>query len=65
MDQNALGQSDCRIFKSTISLERNEKSPIFCMLIQIHENLKLIEKYWGVLGQKWVMPFCSQDSKTD
>ena len=35
------------------------------MLIQIHENLKLIEKYWGVLGQKWVMPFCSQDSKTD
>ena len=35
--QNALGQSDCRSFKSTISLEQNdERSLIFCLLIQIH-----------------------------
>ena len=33
------------------------------MLIQIHRNLKFIEKYLGVLGQNWVTPFCSQDSK--
>ena len=25
MDQNDLGQSDCKIFKSTISLEKNDK----------------------------------------
>ena len=38
--QNALGQSDCRIFKSTISLSRTMwwKSLIFCILIQIYWN---------------------------
>ena len=30
------------------------KSPIFCMLMQIHRNYKLIEKYWFGHGQKWV-----------
>ena len=30
------------------------------MLIQIHGNLKLMEKYWGGHGKKWVWPFCSQ-----
>ena len=29
MDQNALGQSDCRIFKSTISLEQIDKKTWF------------------------------------
>ena len=39
MDQSVLSQSDCRIFKSTISLKQNdEKALIFCMLLQIHEN---------------------------
>ena len=31
------------------------------MLIQIHENYKLIEKQGGH-GQKWVCPLWSQDS---
>ena len=26
MNQNALGQSDCSIFKSTISLEQNDEN---------------------------------------
>ena len=29
MDQNALGQSDCRIFKSTIYLEQNDEKARF------------------------------------
>ena len=29
MDQNAVGQSDYRIFKSTISLEQNHKKAWF------------------------------------
>ena len=33
------------------------------MLIQIHANQTLIEKYWGESGQKWVWPLSSQDSK--
>ena len=28
-DQNALGQSDCRIFKSTISLQQNDEKVLF------------------------------------
>ena len=37
MGQNALGQSDCMIFKSTISLEKNDMNDLIsCMLIQIH-----------------------------
>ena len=27
---------------------------IFCMLIQIHKNLKLIKNLWGGHGQKWM-----------
>ena len=34
----ALGQSDCRNFKSTLSKIKRGNSLIFCMLIQIHEN---------------------------
>ena len=29
MDQNALGQSDCKIFKTTITLEKMIKKPDF------------------------------------
>ena len=29
MGQNALSQSDCRIFKSTISVEQNDEKPDF------------------------------------
>ena len=31
-------------------------------LIQIHENQKLIERYWGRHGQKWVWLLWSQDT---
>ena len=37
MGQNAPGQSDCRIFKSTLSQEKFTKCLIFDMFIQIHE----------------------------
>ena len=33
MDENALGQSDCRVFKSNISLEENETAWFF-----LHDN---------------------------
>ena len=42
MVQNALDRSDCRIFKSNISLEYDTYSL----------KLKLIEKYWGRYGHK-------------
>ena len=39
MGQNALSQSDCRIFKSNISPKQiDEMALFFCMLIQIHKN---------------------------
>ena len=51
-------QSDCRISRT-----QRWKSLIFCMLIQINGNQKLIEKYWGGLGQKWVWSLRSKDTK--
>ena len=64
MSQNVLSQSDCRIFKSIISLKQNgERALYFCMLIHVHGNQKLIEKSWGWCDQKWVWPLCSWDSK--
>ena len=35
------------------------------MLTQIHINQKLIKKFWGGCGQRWVWPVWSQDSKID
>ena len=51
-DQNTLGQSDCRSFKSTI-----------WKFIELQGNEKMIETYWGKRGQKWVWLLWSQDSK--
>ena len=42
MNQNALGQSDCRIFKLNIHLAQNDEIVYFCMLIQIKSSLKNI-----------------------
>ena len=46
MGQNALGKSDCRIFKSTISLEENDEKAWFfaCwyIFIEIRSSLKNI-----------------------
>ena len=36
-----------------------------CMLIHIHGNQTLIEKYWDEGGQKWVWQIWSHDSKID
>ena len=40
------------------------KDPDFCMLIHICGNSKVIEKYWGEHGKKWLWGLWSQDSKT-
>ena len=42
MNQNALGQSYFRIFKSNIHLAQNNEIVYFCMLIQIKSSLKNI-----------------------
>ena len=48
MYQNTPGQSDCKIFKSTISLKQSDgKSLIYLMLTKIHDN-------WRGRGQKSV-----------
>ena len=47
--QNVLSQSDC----------------IFYMLIQIHINEKLIERFLAGHGQKWVWPTWFWDSKIE
>ena len=57
---NALGQSDYRIFKSTISLEQNDEKAWF---LHVDTDSWKIEVDWKVLGwacQKWVWPLCSQ-----
>ena len=58
MGQNALGQSDCRILKSTRSLEQSDEKAWFfvswCKFMKIKSWLKYIE---GEYSQKWVWPF--------
>ena len=48
-----------------ISRTNQWNSLIFYMLIQIHINQKLIKKFWGGHGQRWVWLAWSQDSKID
>ena len=48
--QNAINQSDCKIFKSTISPEQNSLD--FAFRLQIHKNQKLIGNFWAKHGQK-------------
>ena len=54
MGQNALGQSDCSIFKSTISLEQNNKKAWFfaCWhrFMEIRSWLKNIGVAWPKIG---------------
>ena len=40
-------------------------SLIFCVLVQIQINEKLIKKFWGGHSQRWVCPAWSQNSKID
>ena len=38
-NQNALSQSGCTIFESSISPEQSDEvASVFCMLIRIHKN---------------------------
>ena len=48
MDQNALGQSDCRIFKSTISLEQNNQKAWFLACWYKFMEIKIWLKIIGV-----------------
>ena len=41
MGQDALGQSDYRIFKSTISLEQNDKKPRFLQVDTDSQKLEV------------------------
>ena len=50
---------------SHISRTNRLNSLIFCMLIQIHINEKLIKKFWDWHGQKWVWPVWSRNCKID
>ena len=83
LGQNALSQSDCMIFKWTISPEQLEQiwcqdsksysisgmnrwnELIFCILLQIHANWKVIENFRGWYGRKWVWLVMWLDSKID
>ena len=46
-----------------ISRTKQWNSLIFCMLIQLHINQKLIKEFLSRDGQKWVWPVWSWDSK--
>ena len=52
MDQNTLGQSDCRTCKSTISLKQNdEKVWFFGCWYKFMEINSWLKKFWGEDGQ--------------
>ena len=64
MSQNALGQSNCRIFKSTISLEQSDENSQFLTwykLMEIKNALKILKWAWS----KMDVATQSQDSKPD
>ena len=48
MGQNALGQSDCRIFKSTVSLEQNDEKASFLVYWYRFMEIKSWSKNVGV-----------------
>ena len=63
MGQNALDQSDCRVFMSTVSLEENDAKARFSVCWY---RLMEIKSWFTILrgfGQKWVWPlWWSKDS---
>ena len=50
MGQNALSQSDYRIFKSTISLEQNDEKPDF---LHVDTDSWKVEVDWKILRWTW------------
>ena len=63
LGQNSLGQSDCRIFKSTLSLEQNDEKAFFFAFWYRHMELKINQKILGGHRQKWEWSLWSQISK--
>ena len=57
MGQNALGKSDCRLFKSNISLEQNDEIGWFYACSYSDSKIGCISK-----SQEWVWLFKSWDS---
>ena len=55
MVQNALGQSDYRIFKSTISLEQNDEKSDF---LHVDTDSWKLEVDWKILGWAWSKNGC-------
>ena len=50
MCQNIPGQSDCRSFKSAISLEENDEKMIF---LHVDRNSLKLKVVWKILGWAW------------
>ena len=50
MYQNIPGQSDCRSFKSAISLETNDEKMIF---LHVDRNSLKLKVDWKILGWAW------------
>ena len=64
MGQNPLVQSDCRILKSTLSLEQNdEKAWFFASWYRFMETKSWLKSIGGGGGQKSVWSLWYQDSK--
>ena len=63
MDQNALGQSDCKIFKTTITLEKMIKKPDFLHVDTDLWKLKVDWNYLCGVVENRFWPFWSQDCR--
>ena len=63
--ENSLGQSDCRILKSTISPEEIDETALFLHVDKNSPKLKVDWKFLIGHGQKWVWPIWSQNFKID
>ena len=50
MDQNALGQGECRVFKSAIALEHNDGN---CFLLYVDTDSWKLKVDWKILRWAW------------
>ena len=50
MGQNALGQSDCKIFKSSVSPEQIDEKSDF---LYVNTDLWKLKIGWNILGWAW------------
>ena len=64
MGQNVLGQSDCSIFKSTISLEHIDEIAWFdACWYKFMETESWLENIGVGLVKKWLLPLWLEDFK--